>query len=308
MTETKLKIQAYGSQFNGPEGIMLNGKLSVTVASNNLTVALKTLAGNDPSAADPVAVRMGGVVRLITAALSITRNAGTNWAVAGSAEFATKEIDWFVYLHWYPDSSTMYLMFSRIGYIRNFVDFPNFNSTTDGKTALHSGAVANATDSVVVIGRFAATLSAGAGYTWTVPTYTDTNLVQGPIFETRLLSWVPTMGDASLGNGTLTGSYKLVGKSVKFLIKFTFGSSSSISGNLNFARPFVPLAETTELARALAWDDSATIRYISTATLVASAIYPNTGTTGYGYIRSTHPMTWATSDYLLIDMDYLLIA
>jgi hypothetical protein len=33
---------------------MLNGKLVASVASNALTIAVKTLAGNDPSASDPV--------------------------------------------------------------------------------------------------------------------------------------------------------------------------------------------------------------------------------------------------------------
>jgi len=46
---------------------------------------------------------------------------------------------------------------------------------------------------MVNIGRFAATLSAGAGYTWTVPTFTTTNLIQRPIFETRQLQFTPTI-------------------------------------------------------------------------------------------------------------------
>jgi hypothetical protein len=40
----------------GPDTLIVNGTFVVTVASNNLTVALKTLAGNDPSTTDPVTV------------------------------------------------------------------------------------------------------------------------------------------------------------------------------------------------------------------------------------------------------------
>jgi hypothetical protein len=36
MSETKLKIQSYGTQFNAPTGYMLNGKIVPSVASNNL--------------------------------------------------------------------------------------------------------------------------------------------------------------------------------------------------------------------------------------------------------------------------------
>lgn len=197
-----------------PEGFLINGKIVPSVTSNNLTVALKGMDGNDPSASNPIYVRIGDTVRSITSALSITRNAGTNWAYAGSAEMATKEIDWFVYLHYYPDTTTIYLFLSRICHPRNFVGFPNFNSTTDSKTALHSGAVANATDDVCVIGRFGATLSAGAGYTWSVPTFTATNLIQRPIYETRFLSYVPTLtwsaGVAPSGSpGINTHTYKI---------------------------------------------------------------------------------------------------
>ncbi|HOW17247.1 MAG TPA: hypothetical protein PK443_05985, partial [bacterium] len=54
----------------------------------------------------------------------------------------------------------------------------------------------------VVIGRFAATLSAGAGYTWSVPTFTSINLIQRPIFNTRKLTYTP-VGSAG-GSMTFT--------------------------------------------------------------------------------------------------------
>ena len=46
-----------------------------TVASGNLTVALKNYEGNDPTATKPVKIMIGGVVRTITGALSATDNA-----------------------------------------------------------------------------------------------------------------------------------------------------------------------------------------------------------------------------------------
>src|SRR6185436_338433 len=58
-----------------PDGYMVNGKLSVTVASNNITVAIKTKSGGNPSTTDPVSVWINGSYRRITAALSVTKNA-----------------------------------------------------------------------------------------------------------------------------------------------------------------------------------------------------------------------------------------
>jgi hypothetical protein len=60
---------------------MLNGKLVATVAANALTIAVKTLAGNDPSSSDPVFLLFrdasaGYAVIEQTAALSITVPSG----------------------------------------------------------------------------------------------------------------------------------------------------------------------------------------------------------------------------------------
>jgi hypothetical protein len=176
---------------NFPEGFLINGKISPTVASNNLTVAIKTLAGADPSVTDPVYCRMGDTVRSITAALSVTVNAGANSFNAGSAELATKEIDYFVGLMW--RNSSVAIGFSR------HTNHASLNSTATSENYLAASAAFTAVDYYTVIGRFAATLSAGAGYTWTVPTFTEYNLIQRPIYETRWLNWVPTI---SVSGGT----------------------------------------------------------------------------------------------------------
>ena len=57
---------------------------------------------------------IGGVLRTITSAKSFTVNAGINYGNAGSAELATKEVDWFVYLSYNNTSLNMEIMASRI--------------------------------------------------------------------------------------------------------------------------------------------------------------------------------------------------
>ena len=62
-------------------GGLINGFIRVTVASNDLTVAISTSSSSqvDPTAANPVYVWIGDTLRSITGALSIAANAGTNW-------------------------------------------------------------------------------------------------------------------------------------------------------------------------------------------------------------------------------------
>jgi len=175
--------------FNAPEGFLLNGKIVPSVTSGNLTVALKGLDGNDPSATNPIYIRIGDTVHSITSALSVTKNAGTNWCNAGSTELATKEIDYFVYLG-YNATDGVVIGFSRIPYATEYSQFST-TSTDEKYCAISTITNAAAGDDYVVIGRFAATLSAGAGYTWSVPTFTSVNLIQRPIFTTRKLSYTP---------------------------------------------------------------------------------------------------------------------
>lgn len=223
----------YGGYFPH-DGVMLNGKLSVTVASNNLTVAIKTLAGTNPSSSDPVYIRINNTVCSLTTSLSVTKNAATNWCNSGSAELATKEVDYFAYIIWNttPATDILDIGFSRIPYGTVYSDFSG--TTTNEKYLAYGNASApTSTDDVVNIGRFAATLSAGAAYTWSVPTFTTTNLIQRPIFETRPLTWAPAWSaSASMTYTSITtdlAEYKIVGRELRFEVD-AFGT---IGGTVN---------------------------------------------------------------------------
>ena len=169
---------------------LINGKIVPTVVSNNLTVAIKTLQDTDPTPTNPVFVWIGGVLRPITSALSITRNAGTNWFNSGSAELATKEIDYFVYMG-FNTTDGVTLGFSRIPYARLYSDF-NTTTTNERHCAISTITNAAAGDNYVNVGRFAATLSASPSFNWSVPTFTNANLIQEPIYETRELTFTVT--------------------------------------------------------------------------------------------------------------------
>lgn len=290
-----------------PQGFLYNGKIVPSVSGGALTVALKTLAGTDPSASDPVYVRIGDAIRSITSALSVTINGGTNWFGIGTAGLAGNETDLFSFIGLKSSDSSYRLMVGRLGIDGQLNQTGYADGDGTANTYIYPYSQIAATDSIALIGRFAATLSAGSGYTWSVPSYTSSNLIQRPVYETRPLSYTPQIGDGSLGNGSISGTYQIMGTRVRVRGKFTLGSTSTVTGNLNFSKPIQTASESTDIGVALAWDNSATVRYISFTTLVAGNIYPHTGTGSYGYYSSTAPMTWATSDTATFDITYWVV-
>jgi len=209
--------------FNTPQGYLINGKLSITVSSNNITVALKGLDGNNPSATNPVYIRIGDTVRTVSAALSVTKNAGTNWFGSGGSMFATLEQDYFVYLG-YNATDGVVIGFARIPWATQYSEFST-TSTNENYCAISTITNAASTDYYEVVGRFGAILSATASFNWSVPAFTAINLIQRPIYETRTLSYVPTGTNITVGNGVMTAKYKMFGREVDGFIKFVHGTT-----------------------------------------------------------------------------------
>lgn len=221
-----------------PQGFLYNGKIVPSASGGALTVALKTLAGTDPSASDPVYVRIGDTVRTISAALSFTVAAAANTFNAGSAELATKEIDLFVYLFYSTSSNAVGIGLSRVPYFTVM----NNSGTRANELFMDTNIGYNATDTCEVVGRFAATLSAGAGYTWTVPSFTTTNLIQRPIYSTRWLTLTPVYTGFSANPSGSNIRYKLDTQTVT-LIKDVYGSSgTSNAGTFTIVLPFTSAA------------------------------------------------------------------
>lgn len=227
-----------------PQGFLYNGKIVPSVTSSDLTVALKGLDGNDASASNPIYVRIGDTVRTITAALSVTKNDGTNWFNAGSAELATKEIDYFVYLG-YNATDGVVIGFSRYPGASQYGDFST-TSTNEKYCAISTITTAAAGDYYEVIGRFAATLSAGAGYTWTVPTFTADNLKQRPTRTTRniVLAMVST-GVTAEFSATVT---YMINESLLTVNYFIVSDQTSNATTKTVKLPFSSLKDVTVAA------------------------------------------------------------
>jgi hypothetical protein len=291
--------------------LLSNGKFVVTVSSNNLTVAIKTLSGSDPSSGSPVGVIIGGNNVSITSALSVTANAATNWAGRGGSKFATIEQDWYVYLG-YNATDGVTVGFSPIPYATLYSDF---STTSTAETYCKISTITNATssDPYVNIGKFGATLSAGAGYTWTVPTFTNSNITYFPTPYSRVLTYVPTLTNVTAGNGTLTGRYYRTGRRVDYDITFVLGSTSSVSGPVTMDLPTTPASHgSTYLTSGTAIiRDTGTALFngitpLTSGSSVVLYVFNASGTYGVQTATSsTVPMTWTNTDEFSVSGFYI---
>jgi hypothetical protein len=232
------------SVFVAPTGArnqgLINGKIVPTVASNNLTVAIKTLTDTDPTATNPVGIWIGNQLRWITSAMNTTMPVGFNAFNAASNELKDKEIDYFVYIGRATTGGALSVGFARIPYARLGADLSS--SVTNEKYARFDSANILPSDitEVVNIGRFAATLSTATN--WSVPTFSNANLIQEPIYETRWLDWTPayTAGTMTYTSVTLAiAKYQIQNRNINFTFRTSDGTTGgTATGLINVSLPF----------------------------------------------------------------------
>lgn len=207
-----------------PQWHLVNGRILPSVTTNNLTLSLKTYAGTDPSATDFVIANIGGTLRKISSALSVTLALGTSWMNLGSAELATLEHDLFAYLG-YNATDWVTIWFSRFSGMKVYSDF-SITSTNEKYLAVSNRTTASANDPYEVIGRFSAILSL-TPFNWSVPTFTPINLVQKPIYEGRLLQCFTTFTWFS-ANPTYTNFYQVLpGNHIYLMVDQTANGTSN---------------------------------------------------------------------------------
>lgn len=285
-------------------------KITPTVSSNDLVLTLTHMDGTTPSASRPLWFKIGTTWKAVVSALSRTLVDGTNWFNAGSAELGTKAIDYFAYVVWDSNSSAVGLTFARIPYAALI---SNFSSTTTNEKHCAGYTDFTSTDEVANIGRFEATLSlSGTSHLWTVPTYTNVNLIHYPIFETRDLSFTFSGSGFSIGNGTVTAVYKRCGTEVSGHVEFVFGSTSSVSGDVTFTPPVaqgtygvvnIPIGVNRLLAGGSGY---AGVVLALTTTSFRVAVYVASGTyLSAATLSSTVPGTWTTNDIIQFPFSYI---
>lgn len=308
-TDEEVRIVNPAEEFDAiyqpPRGYLINGKISV-LDSAGITVAIKTLADADPSESDPVFVRIGDSVQTIITALSVSKADGTNWFGSGDTRYATYERDYFVYLG-YNATDGVTLGFSPFPGASQYSDF-SVTTTNEKYCAISTITTAASTDYYEVIGRFAATLSAGAGYTWTVPTFTAINLKQSPITKSRYLSYLPTGPTGA----TMTGRYIVEDSTVELTIKGV-ATGAMVWTNMP-ALPFACganyLANGADSSPSLGvggYLDSGTANVIDglRISLVANDTTARfEGAAGSAIVTATSPITWAVNDTFICRIVY----
>jgi hypothetical protein len=231
------------SVFVAPTGArnqgLINGKIVPTVASNNLTVAIKTLSDTDPSATNPVGVWIGNQLRWITSALTFTRNGGTSSLNMGSSELATRTVNLFPYIQWNTTTQALNLLASRIPYARKMSDF--VNSATDEKGVLNITNY-NSGDDVVLLDRFDVVSNGSNNFTSTGNVYGE------PIRRTNLLTYTTQFtvaGGGSFTSGIRIQNYEIIENKCFIQWETNAHTISGTVNNITFSLPFVSADEAS---------------------------------------------------------------
>jgi hypothetical protein len=229
---------------------MCNGKIVPSVAGNNLTVAIKTLNGNDPSTTNPVYVRIGDYLRKISAALYITVTGGTNnW------HRISHTYDLFVYLGW---SSTNQRVEISLCPQPTYRAYPAANPAAPETRRLMSASGSNSAASFIVndlmqvCGRIDSVVESAANNFTSV---TTSNVISYPIYHTNYLSSpeVPVKTNAADTTpvfSTNTCYYYLNDKRchVEFSFKSDGGADGAgVAGLLGMNTPFLMSTSIIEL-------------------------------------------------------------
>jgi hypothetical protein len=218
-----------------PSRGLIGGVINVSVASNNLTVAVKTLQGTDPSATNPVGIWIGNQLRWITSALSITANGGTNYLGLGATELQTQTNNLFVYLQWNTTTNSLNFLLSKYCHARKMSIFTNSNTNEKGAIGIVNY---NSNDDVVLVDRFDAILNASNNWT------SAGNVYGQPILETDWLTFEGSIYGGTTkwtkGNGSTQCRYKIIGNTITVTHLITIGSTSSIpaTSTIHLDAPF----------------------------------------------------------------------
>lgn len=143
----------------------------------------------------------------------------------------------------------------------------------------------------------------GAIYLGPAVTFSDLRAIPMTYPRYHEATWAPSFSGSgsALGNGTLTGSYVLYGKDVRFIIKLTMGSTTTMGYGAGFSLPPGMFAAIDNPIIATAFDSSAATAY---ATQASTASGITSIQVGAGYLGTNTPFVWATNDTLTITGAY----
>lgn len=271
-----------------------NYSITPSLSGSNLVLSIFNTDGSNPSTTKPLRFRLGNTKYTLTAATAFTKNAGTNWMNLGSAELFGKNTDLFVYAIGETGASAgLKFGYSRIPFASSMADF--VNTTTNEKYIAGNWTNFNASDKVTVIGRFTASLSGGAGYTWSL---SAADVINYPIYETKWQYWTPIGTNFTIGNSAFDCRYKLVGSTMYNSFYVALGSTSSVGTDPYFSLPFTISVMGGSDVLLVDFGSAGYVGVIDTdnAHIFPRAVTTNATYAGYATTTAVVPFTWTTND------------
>lgn len=130
--------------------------------------------------------------------------------------------------------------------------------------------------------------------------------------------WTPSWTNLTVGNGTTDAAYSQDGKTIKFRLKFTLGSTSAVGTNPIVAFPVAPKAVysvanlATPIGHFEGYDTSATARFygiVSPDTTAGTSLQPliysvSGAIVAISGFAATSPFTWAVGDVIWMEGEY----
>jgi hypothetical protein len=137
--------------------------------------------------------------------------------------------------------------------------------------------------------------------TLTAPALSDPTITESSGWTTYAPTWTATGGGNSIGNGTLVGRYKKIGRTVHLFLELTFGSTTAVgSGNYLFSLPVQSWGNlNTPIGMAMPYDSSPATREVAMAYLNSSTQFAILRSSG-GLVSATSPYAWADGDRISV--------
>lgn len=114
-------------------------------------------------------------------------------------------------------------------------------------------------------------------------------------------SWFASGTAPALNNGTITGKYRTVGKTVDFRILLIMGSTTTYgTGVYNFTLPSAPNLSTWEAVGSGVFTDTSAGDHYGLVAYYSGGSNVSASNGSAGRLSSTLPFTWANTDILSI--------
>jgi len=135
------------------------------------------------------------------------------------------------------------------------------------------------------------------------------NSVNGLVWTVYTPIWTASVTNPSIGNGTIVGRYKQIGKTTFVSMKLTMGSSTTFgSGNWHVTLPVTAVNTDAVILNTVFYQSSGSHFYQGMSWTVAYPTYVilvvNQGATESLGVTDTIPFTWASGDTLTITGSY----